>query len=277
MKKIPDSMTIGEAKKLGRHGDEALVHLNKAEVDLLEGMTYGHGLTINPQTGEKEAFLPFLLSMLPALFPGIGAALGGATGLSMLANPMILGAIGSGLGTAIETGDVGKGLMAGLGGAALGGLGGQLLGGAAGGAAGEAAKGVAGKLAANGGANLAANMGTGIANGSTMAASFAPNAVQSMNGVVPLTNMGQAMAPYGIMQAGLTSLPGTYLASQEAMKYHETDADKRKKDRIERAQHENFLAPRQVMTAPDGYRHGFDEEFSFFNPPGTMTPVTTDR
>lgn len=280
MKKIPDSMTIGEARKLGRYGDEALVHLNKAEVKALEGMTYGHGLTINPHTGEKEAFLPFLLSALPALFPGIGAALGAGTGLSFLANPMVLSAIGSGLGTAIETGDAGKGLLAGLGGAALGGLGGKLLGSAAGQAGSEMAKGVAGKMAASAGSNIVPNVGMGVANtGGSMAASFAPNATQTMNSMVPnaLANVGKAAAPFGMMQAGLVGMPGAMIASQEAMKYRETDDDRRKKARVDRAQQENFLAPREVMRAPADYRHGFDEEFSFFSPGGTLTPVTTQR
>jgi hypothetical protein len=253
-------------------GDDQLVHLNKAEVQMLEGMTHGHGLTINPQTGEKEAFLPFLLSMLPTLFPTLGASLGLS---GALASPLALGAIGSGLGTWAETGDLGKGLMAGLGGAALGGIGGKLLGGlgsTAGDLGGLAAKGVAGSVpgAAAGVADqtvksLLANAGNVGGKAAGLTAAAAPAAGNAMAG------MGKLLAPM------VVGAPGAYLTAQDQMKVVETDRDRRKKASIERAQHENFMGPRTMNQAPGDYRHGMDEEFKFFTPGGTLTPVTTER
>ena len=72
--------------------------------------------------------LPLLLSFL-----GSGLAKAGVLGAagSFLSNPLVASAIGSGLGTAIETGDVKKGLASGLGSFA----GGKLLGGMMGGGA----------------------------------------------------------------------------------------------------------------------------------------------
>lgn len=292
MKKLPASTTLREARKAGRAGDTELVHLNQAEVDFLENMTGGHGLTINPQTGEKEAFLPFLLSMLPALFPGLAASLGAATGVSALASPLVLGALGSGLGTWAETGDLGKGVMAGLGGAALGGIGGQLLGGMGG---------AAGDLAAKG---LGAAAPTAAALGGEAAKGFAQNAVGDFlnNGLagavaggvgkgaltqaaasgLAKAGMGQAATGMlggltGMIAPALVGMPGEHLSIQDQMDVGETDQAKRKKAAILRAQQENFMAPRSMNAAPGGYRHGMDKEFNFFTPGGTLTPVTTQR
>lgn len=85
----------------GRYGDSMLVHMNPVEVAGLRAAAQrmGGDLTTNPQTGQPEAFLPFLLGM-------------GLQGLGMSA----LGAgIATGLGTAAITKDLGQGLMAGLG------------------------------------------------------------------------------------------------------------------------------------------------------------------
>jgi hypothetical protein len=91
----------------GRYGDSMLVHMNPIEVAGLRAAAQkmGGDLTTNPQTGQPEAFLPFLLGM-------------GLQGLGMSA----LGAgIATGIGTAAITGDLGKGALAGLG--AFGGAG----------------------------------------------------------------------------------------------------------------------------------------------------------
>ena len=80
----------------GRYGDTMLMHVNPAEV---QGLASVMPLTRNPETGQPEAFLPFLLPLLgsalgTAGLTGAGAgALGGligATGLSSAA----AGAIG---------------------------------------------------------------------------------------------------------------------------------------------------------------------------------------
>ncbi len=108
------------AQHLAAHGrgpDQTLVHMSPREVAGLQAIAKAHGgsLTINPNTGLAEA--GFLDRMMPALVgAGLMAASGGA------AAPAIMGmsapvAIGAGVGglTALQTGNLGKGIMAGLG------------------------------------------------------------------------------------------------------------------------------------------------------------------
>ena len=112
----------------GRYGDSMLVHMNPREVDVLRSMTPNNALTINPDTGQPEAFLPLLL----ALGGGLLGASGVASGLGLLGTAGGLAAVGSGVGTAIETGSLEQGLKAGLISGVLGGIGGKFLGGTAG-------------------------------------------------------------------------------------------------------------------------------------------------
>ena len=101
----------------GRYGDSMLVHMNPAEVQGLASLSPTGSLTVNPQTGQPEAFLGMILGALGSLGAGTGvAATLGLSGLSSAA----LGAIGSGLGTFIETGDLKKGLLGGLTGYGIG-------------------------------------------------------------------------------------------------------------------------------------------------------------
>jgi len=93
----------------GRYGDSMLIHVNPAEVQGLASMM---PLTQNPQTGQPEAFLPFLAPLLGS-YAGVGL-LGGSLGSAAA------GAIGSGLATAIAEGDLKKGIMAGITGFGLG-------------------------------------------------------------------------------------------------------------------------------------------------------------
>lgn len=112
-------------KSQGRGPDNTLVHMSEREVAGLQTLAKAHGgsLTINPKTGLPEA--GFLDSLMPAI---VGAGLAYATGGASLAGEMGLGAvglgglsnaavIGGGMGLAnyAQTGDVGRGLMAGLG------------------------------------------------------------------------------------------------------------------------------------------------------------------
>lgn len=104
----------------GRHGDSMLVHMNPKEVAGLQAlaMSQGGSLSINPHTGLPEAFK--LKQLLPTLL-GIGA--------SFLMPGVAPWMIGTGIGgiETLRTGDLGRGLMAGLG--AYGGAGvGQALG-----------------------------------------------------------------------------------------------------------------------------------------------------
>jgi hypothetical protein len=112
----------------GRGKDTMLVHMTPREVGSLQALALAQGgsLSINPETGLPEA--GFLDSMLPML---LGAGLAAATGGTSLA--FTPGMIGLGVGglQALRTGDIGKGITAGLGAYGGAGLAGGLLGAAA--------------------------------------------------------------------------------------------------------------------------------------------------
>jgi hypothetical protein len=93
----------------GRGKDTMLVHMTPKEVGGLQALAMQHGgsLTINPQTGLPEA--GFLEAILPTL---AGAAL--TIGSGGVINPYMSAAIVGGIQTA-RTGDLGQGLLAGLG------------------------------------------------------------------------------------------------------------------------------------------------------------------
>ena len=93
----------------GRYGDTELVHMNPIEVAAMERMIPG-GLTINPETGQKEAFA-FLIPMLGGMAGS--AALGGVMGTTAAT------ALGAGAAQWAATGDLEQGITAGI----LGGIG----------------------------------------------------------------------------------------------------------------------------------------------------------
>lgn len=137
----------------GRGEDTMLVHMTPNEVNSLQGLAMAHGgsLTINPDTGLPEA--GWLGKLLPTI---LGAALA-ATGVGA---PLAAGIVG--LGQTAITGDLKKGLMAGL-----GAFGGASLAGAAG--IGSAiSKNAFGALGDKAGI-LGAKMGAGTAAGTTAA------------------------------------------------------------------------------------------------------------
>ena len=106
-----------QLRSYGRGDDTMLVHMTPNEVNSLQGlaMAAGGSLTINPHTGLPEA--GWLGRLLPTILGAIATPLTGG-----LINPLTASAL-IGAGTGIVTGDLGKGLMAGLqayGGAALG-------------------------------------------------------------------------------------------------------------------------------------------------------------
>ncbi len=112
-KKLPYKGMADQVASRGRYGDTTLMHVNPIEV---QGLASLAPLTINPDTGYPEAFLPLLA---PFLGTALGTALGGAAGLSGL-GLTAAGAAGSGLATTAVTGSVEEGLMAGLTGFGLG-------------------------------------------------------------------------------------------------------------------------------------------------------------
>jgi hypothetical protein len=90
----------------GRNGDSTLVHMTHEEVAALQRLAKQNGttLTINPDTGLPEAFS--LKSFLP-MAAGIAGSFFGIP-------PMVTAGVLGG-GTALTSGDLSKGLMAGLG------------------------------------------------------------------------------------------------------------------------------------------------------------------
>ena len=98
-----------EVQKRGRGEDKMLVHMTPGEVKGLQAlaMSRGGSLTVNPDTGLVEA--GFLKNILPMV---AGAALTGLSG--GLINPLTASFMVGGF-EGLRTGDVGKGLMAGLG------------------------------------------------------------------------------------------------------------------------------------------------------------------
>jgi hypothetical protein len=152
----------------GRGPDDKLIHMSGKELAGLQTLAKAHGgsLTINPETGLAEA--GFLDNILPAV---IGA---GAMYLSGgMINPMTAG-LGVGGFEALRTGDLGKGLMAGLG--AYGGAG--------------AVEGLAGLGEAGSGfANQ--SMGENVAGGFEMAKANPGAALSAVGG----KNLAMAAAP----------------------------------------------------------------------------------
>jgi hypothetical protein len=211
--------------------------------------------------------LPLILSLL-----GSGAAGAGLLGGSLLASPLIAGAIGSGLGTAIQEKDLGAGIRAGLTAGALGGLGGMFAGGA--GAATAAGGATAGQLGTvgqglgAGGANVVPGMlgeqaareaaragATGLRGAmATMPSGFQPSvfrpegfaaaAQQGLNqGILSGAGIGAAIP--GAIQAMTPTMP-------EPEKYQPTYG-------------EAMPFERNVRRPPPGFRPGIDSEFQYFD------------
>ncbi len=115
MSNFPLQNAAKQLAKQGRYGDTMMVHMNPIEVDALAKLSPTGQLTINPQTGQPEAFLPLIGSLLAPTLLG-GTALGAAL------SPLAASAIGTGIGTIAEGGSLKEGITAGLTGAITGGL-----------------------------------------------------------------------------------------------------------------------------------------------------------
>ena len=125
-----------QVQSRGRDDDTMLVHMTPGEVQGLQALAMKHGgsLTINPETGLAEA--GFLKQILPMV---AGAALNAfVPGLGALGSAAIVGGV-----SALSSGDLGQGLLAGL-----GAYGGAQIGGAMGFGGAAAGAGAAGAQAA---------------------------------------------------------------------------------------------------------------------------------
>ncbi len=186
-----------ELQSKGRGEDTMLVHMTPGEVGGLQqlAMASGGSLTINPETGLPEA--GWLGKLLPTL---IGTALA-ATGIGA---PLAAGIVG--LGQTALTGDINKGLMAGL-----GAFGGASLAGAAGigSSISNNAFGVLGSKAGVLGANMGAGAAAAGAGLPGAATNLAPGMVSGgAAGSVPGAVPGLSTASGGF------NLPGADLISK---------------------------------------------------------------
>jgi hypothetical protein len=157
----------------GRGNDTMLVHMTPKEVGGLQALAMQHGgsLTINPETGLPEAgflenILPTLLGVgLNFIFPGSGALIGMGVGALETA----------------RTGDLGKGILAGL-----GAYGGANLAGSLG------AAGASGAGASQGAAQMLGVEGASSAAGSQASMLAAENAAMGLSPVESLANVGSS-------------------------------------------------------------------------------------
>ena len=191
--------------------------------------------------------LPFILSLL-------GSGLAGAGTLAM--SPLIAGAIGSGLGTAIQEKDLGAGIRSGLTAGLLGGIGGALVGGG-------------GAAAAQGAADPAGVLGSGATKFKDVLAAMpagtsavAPPALTQAAKDAGTTLAFRDFARQGINRGVLTgagigtAIPGL----MDAMKPKPFAEPER--EYIPEA--EPFR--RERLRPPEDYRPGIDPEFVYFSP-----------
>lgn len=202
--------------------------------------------------------LPMILGFLGSAF---APAIAGATGIAALASPLLAGAIGTGLGTAIQEKDLGAGLKAGLGsfvgGKLLGGLmGSTAMGGAAGAAPGINAP-AAGVPGMGGVASLPmkANLTTIGSAAAPMSAPVAQSALQR--------GMAFSQSPTGIgaLLGGQLATPAPTFRIAPAPEKEAVDVP------------EMRPIPRPVVMPPADYRPGVEGEFDY----GISTPYSYDQ
>ena len=207
--------------------------------------------------------LPLILSMLGSGLAGAGAL----SGLGILASPLVAGAIGSGLGTAIQEKDLGAGIRAGLTAGALGGLGSMFAGGA--GAATAAGGATAGQMGANGLPGLMTAAPEGAQAGMRGLMQRMPSGAQNVVTGLPSGGFMDA-AKQGLSQgvltgAGLgTALPGAMQAMTPTMPEPE--------------EYTPTYGPavpfeRNAVAAPEDYIPGVSGEHLYFDRYSVPTPA----
>jgi hypothetical protein len=143
MNNAPYKGVANNLAQYGRYGDSMLVHMNPVEVQGLASLSPTGKLTLNPVTGQPEAFLPFLAPILGSFLgqAALGSTLAGALGSTALGGAAA-GALGSAAATTAVTGDLEQGLLSGITGFALGSALSNLPGAGAAGEAAQAAQGI---------------------------------------------------------------------------------------------------------------------------------------
>jgi hypothetical protein len=268
----------------GRDGDSMLVHMTPGEVQGLQSLALAHGgsLTINPDTGLPEA--GFLKKILPAI---------AGAGLAYFGLPPHLAAGLVGGGTALATGSLEKGLMAGLGAyggagltAGLSGLGAQQL------AAQQAAQQAATFGAEAGIASYApATVPTGmeaLSQGAKYAMSKPGEAIGAMGGMGKVAMMGGAaaapfLAPEQQVQTSTPMPPGMirpmrYTSQgwvpEEAYEATPENIDERWAAGVPRLPQQGFAAGGMPGRSPfGGFGGRFQQSMGFGGrPPAGMMP-----
>ena len=191
--------------------------------------------------------LPMILGFLGSAF---APAIGGALGIASL-SPLLAGAIGQGVGTAIEQKDIGAGLKAGLGSFA----GGKLLGGLMGSTAGGAAT----SGMTPGAASSAGSVRTPIMSQLQTAQATQAAAPKGIAGLFGQGAMGQGIRS-GMDFMGSAQGIGSQLGAALATP---APTVKLPEDTPTEAGKEMKPIPRVPMTPPSGYRPGVDPEFNY--------------
>lgn len=191
--------------------------------------------------------------VLPLLLGLAGSGLASAGMLGTM-GPLLAGSIGSGLGAYAETGDLEKGIMAGLGSFA----GGKLLGP------------VLGKV--GGGADTAATaLGQGTKDTITAATAAAAGPQGGIGSLMGSGGMGDTFrggTAWMKTPTGLGQMAGTALGGMAGSMF----GQKGEEEDEYRDRGEMQPIPRQYMTPPTGYRPGIDPEWNY----GISTPQSAN-
>ena len=209
-----------DAEKLGamgRNGDSMIMHVNPLEVEALNSI-YPGSITINPDTGQPEAFFWLIPAIVQAAVGGIGSAagalggaLGGAFGTSALGS-----AVGSTLAAPLTTAASALGGVGGVGaaGGATGGIAGSMGGlsaalGAPAGVTSALSGVVPGAVGGAGGAGAGAGVGAGAGAGS--GAGAGAGAAGAKTGIAGAIETGASKL--GSMAAGQVTGPTDLLTT----------------------------------------------------------------
>jgi len=285
----------------GRYGDSMMVHMNPTEVQVLNQMA-PNGLTRNPQTGQPEAFA-LLGSLLASMLAKAGATAGAtaaATGAATPAlaklgtaltlgtgAPVVAGAVGSGLTTAIQTGDLMEGVKAGVIGGLTGKVAGDLIGGLAKGgteAVQQAGQGAAGSGAAG---EVIADAGTlpvpteftpnpavypnsgGTVNMFAAPDTVIPSAAPDAGGM--FANLGETFGDMNVGDIAGPTIAG--FVGDDAIAMYPGDGGDMEEEEKDDFYQEVRPGDRGIQMPEMGYDAGAGGEFDYFANPFQVIPV----